>query len=93
MAKKEVKKENPNVDLSQDRLLYVGSGLVFGVVCAPSTWDKKRVSETATNENPPGTSANEWVVSKPAKREDDFNGVSHLPCPTDSNRTHWLINC
>lgn len=36
---------------------------------------------------------NRWVISTPEQRDDDFNGVNHLPCPDDCNRTHWLVNC
>lgn len=28
-----------------------------------------------------------------SEREGPFNGVNHLPCPDDCNRTHWLVNC
>jgi len=85
---------NPkNVDLTEDRLFHLGFGFVFKLVCAPSSWSPERVAEQATADDPPGTSLNEWVISEPRERIDDFNGVNHLPCPDCDNRTHWLLNC
>lgn len=84
----------PNgVDLTEDRLFPMGWGLVFRCVCAPKSWSCDRVAAQATADDPPGTSLNEWVISDPEERSDDFNGVNNLPCPDDENRTHWLINC
>lgn len=85
---------NPNnVDLTEDRLFNLGWGLIFRVVCAPSSWTPERVAEQATKDDPPGTSANRWVVSTPGERDDEFNNVSCLQCPDDEHRKHWLINC
>lgn len=81
------------VDLTEDRLFSLGFGLVFKAVCAPSHWSPEKVADEATKMDPPGTSENRWVISTPEQRDDDFNGVNHLPCPDDCNRTHWLVNC
>lgn len=85
--------EPSSVDLTEDRLFPCGWGLIYRVVCAPKSWAPERVAETATREDPPGTSVNEWVISDPGERKDAFNGVNQLPCPDDPNRVHWLINC
>lgn len=82
------------VDLSEDRLFPVGWGLLFKCVCAPNSWSAERVAEQTTREDPPGTSANRWVISDPDdERDDAFKGVNRLPCPDDAGRTHWLLNC
>lgn len=82
-----------NVDLTEDRLFPVGWGLIYRVVCAPKSWTPEKVAAQCTQADPPGTSANEWVISEPSERAGDFNGVNHLPCPDDCNRIHWLLNC
>ena len=83
-----------DVDLTEDRLFSLGWGLVFKAVCAPAAWDAERVSSEATELDPPGTSANRWVVADPDdEREDAFKGRSCIDCPDDSNRRHWLLNC
>lgn len=85
---------NPNnVDLSQDRLFFLQTGLIYKLVCAPSVWPADRVADEATSQDPPGTWANRWVIAEPQEREGDFNGVNHLPCPDCPDRTHWLLNC
>lgn len=85
---------NPkNVDLTEDRIFPVGWGLVYRVVCAPASWAPERVAAEVTRDDPPGTSANQWVISKPHERGDDFNGVNNLPCPDCGHRKHWLLNC
>jgi hypothetical protein len=85
---------NPkNVDLTEDRIFPLGWGLVFRCVCAPKSWSAERVENDVTANDPPGTTANRWVVSDPSERDDDFNGVNRLPCPDDQNRQHWLLNC
>jgi len=85
--------EKSEVDLTQDRLFSLGFGLVFRAVCAPGSWSAERVAEQATRDDPPGTSANIWVVSEPRERNDVFNGVNNIPCPDCTGRTHWLLNC
>jgi hypothetical protein len=82
-----------DVDLSQDRLFSLGWGLIYRVVCAPKSWSADRVSETATRNDPPGTSLNRWEVSEPREREDPFNNYNNVQCPDDPDRVHWLINC
>lgn len=81
------------VDLTEDRIFPVGWGLIFRCVCAPKSWSCERIEEEVTREDPPGTTANRWVIAEPREREDAFNGVNNLPCPDDPNRTHWLMNC
>ncbi len=82
------------IDLTEDRLFSLGFGLVFRAVCAPATWDADRVAREATAMDPPGTSANEWVVSDPDdERDDAFKGCNCITCPEDASRRHWLLNC
>lgn len=81
-------------DLTEDKLFSLGFGFIFKLVCAPKTWSPEKVSDEATRMDPPGTSANRWVISEPdPDREGDFKGVNNLPCPDDCNRTHWMVNC
>jgi len=85
---------NPNnVDLSNDEVYSLGWGLVYCVWCAPKKFTAEEVQTAVNAKGRPGTSLNEWVISEPREREDDFNGVNHLPCPDDENRVHWLVNC
>lgn len=92
MGGRGMSKDN-DVNLGEDVLVSLGWGLIFRGVCTPSSWSPEKVGEIATRMDPPGTSANKWVVSDPAERDGPFNGTSHLPCPDDCNRTHWLLNC
>lgn len=86
--------KNADVDLTEDRLFPLGWGFIFRVVCAPSSWSPEKVSEELTKSDPPGTSANRWVVSEPDdERDGDFKGCNHIQCNDDKNRTHWLMNC
>ena len=80
-------------DLSEDRVFPLGWGLIFRAVCAPKSWPPEKVAADVTASDPPGTSVNQWVVSEPQERDDDFNNVNQLPCPDDPNRVHWLLNC
>lgn len=85
---------NPNnIDLSGDNVIPISWGLVYCIWCAPSKFTAEEVGAAVTAIDRPGTSKNQWVVSEPKEREDDFNKVNHLPCPDDPNRTHWLLNC
>lgn len=79
--------------LKEDKALAVSWGIVFCVWCCPKAWSAERIGEEVTRKHPPGTSLNQWVVSEPRERKDDFNGVNQLPCPDDPNRVHWLLNC
>ena len=81
------------VDFTEDRIFPVGWGLVYRIVCAPRSWSADRVAEDVTRNDPPGTSLNQWVISEPHERKDDFNNVNHLPCPDCDGRIHWLLNC
>ncbi len=81
------------VDLTEDRLFPLGWGLIFRPVCAPKSWPPERVAAEATRNDPPGTSANVWVISEPEEREDVFNNTNCVPCPDCEDRQHWLLNC
>lgn len=84
----------PTVDLTEDRIFPLGTGLIFRCVCAPRSWSADRVAEDVTAKDPPGTSQNRWVISDPdPTRDDDFKGTNCLDCPDDANRVHWLLNC
>jgi hypothetical protein len=85
---------NPkNLDLTEDKVYWISSGIVYSVCCCPSHWTPEQVSDAATKASPPGTSLNRWEVAEPQERDDVFNGVSSLPCPDSPNRMHWLVNC
>lgn len=86
---------NPNkVDLSAERLFFLGEGIVSKIVCAPNGWDQERVQRETNAAGRPGTSGNEWVIAEPSECPGaDFDGVNHLPCPDDAERVHWLLNC
>lgn len=90
MADSEAK---PEVDLTEDKVFPLGWGLVFCAVCAPAHWTPEEVAADVTRNNPPGTSLNEWIVSEPRERDDDFNNTNCIECPDDPNRKHWLLNC
>jgi hypothetical protein len=81
------------VDLTEDRLFPLGWGLIFRAVCAPKSWSPDKVAIECTRMDPPGTSANEWVISDCREREGVFNGVNHVDCPDVCDRIHWLLNC
>ncbi|MFZ3193816.1 MAG: hypothetical protein WA154_11510 [Moraxellaceae bacterium] len=84
---------SPSVDLTADRLYPLGWGLIFRCACAPTSWSPERVGDEMTAMDPPGTSANRWVVSEPSERGDEYDNVNQLPCPDEPGRTHWLLNC
>ena len=82
------------VDLAEDRLFPLGWGLIFRAVCAPKTWSEDRVSEQVTRDDPPGTSANRWVISGADNgRVGAFKGTNCISCPDSPDRQHWLLNC
>lgn len=84
---------NPqNLDLTEDRIFTLHTGLVYRNVCAPSSWTRERVEADVNAQSPTGIRS-EWVVSEAIEREGDYNGCSCLACPDDPNRTHWLMNC
>lgn len=85
--------KDADVDLTQDRLFFLGQGLIYRIVCAPASWSSDRVAEEVTRADPPGTSANRWVPSEPSERDDPFNGTNCVDCNDDPNRRHWLLNC
>lgn len=86
--------EREKVDLTEDRLIPCGWGLVFKAVCTPAYWTADRVSDEATRLDPPGTSLNRWTVSEPdEERDEPFKGTNCICCPDDPNRRHWLVNC
>ena len=79
-----------NIDLAEDRLFSLGWGLIYKSVCAPKSWSADKVSVEATKADPPGTSANKWVVTNAPTDELPANPV---PCPDNPNRVHWCLNC
>jgi len=87
-------KRKKKVDLTEDKLFFLGWGLIYKPVCAPKSWSAERVAEQATKNDPPGTSGNEWVITEPDEdRDDAFSDSNPIPCPDDENRQHWLVNC
>jgi hypothetical protein len=81
----------PEIDLTEDRLFHIHTGIVFAAVCAPSTWDAQKVEDEANFKmGSPGTSGGRWVIS-----ENLPEGVSENPiqCNDDTNRRHWILNC
>lgn len=86
---------NPeNCDLTEDRIFFLGTGLIYRCVCAPKTWAAERVSDEVTAADPPGTQSNRWVVADIQERPDNaFDNKLNEPCPDDEHRQHWLLNC
>ena len=85
--------QDTDVDLTQDRLLFLSEHIVYKAVCAPAAWDGERVERELAEANIcPGTSANRWVVSGADSLPE---GVDENPacCNDDPNRRHWLLNC
>lgn len=86
--------DNTKVDLTEDRVFFLGWGLIFRVVCAPKAWNREQIEGYVTREDPPGTSANRWVISEADDdRTDDWKGCNCKDCPDDADRQHWLMNC
>lgn len=86
----------PRADLSEDRLFPLGWGLIFRVVCAPKSWDDKRISDDMSMRDPPGTSANRWVVSDEesvAGHKQWDHPTNRKQCPDCPDRWHVLMNC
>lgn len=80
------------VDLTQDRLFYLKTGIIYRCVCAPKSWAPDKVADTVTSADPPGTSANQWVITDTSNR-DDFEGKQPMQCSDDPERQHWILNC
>ena len=86
----------PEVDLTEDRLFPLGPWtLIYKAVCAPKSWSGDRISEEATMQDPPGTSANRWVITTPKNEgEGVFSTTNPIPCQDcPEDRRHWLLNC
>lgn len=88
-------KAKKKIDLTEDRLFSLGWGLIYKPVCAPKSWSGERVAKEATKNDPPGTSANEWVITNTEDCDDDdpFRDANPIPCPDCEDRQHWLVNC
>lgn len=85
-----------DVDMKADRLFHIQTHIIYKIVCAPKAWTGDQVSDVASRENPPGTSANRWVVSdlSDSDQEDNpFKSSNPQPCNDDPDRVHWLLNC
>ena len=87
--------EKPAVDLTEDKLFFLGWNLLYCPVCAPASWTCEQVENAATRENPPGTSRNRWVMTeaKDDERLGPFSGNNPHPCPDAPGRMHWLLTC
>lgn len=83
------------VDMKSEKLFQISSGLIYKCVCAPKSWDAERVSDQATKNDPPATSANRWVVTNCDSLDDDhpFKKGNPQPCNDDPDRQHWIVNC
>lgn len=83
-------------NLKADELYTASWGLVYKIVCAPASWDADKVSQRATYNDPPGTTAGRWVISETGQLKDDnqFKQQGNpIVCADDPNRRHWLVNC
>lgn len=80
--------EKPEIDFDDDRLLYLGTGLIYRCVCAPKSWSSETVEKEVTRVDPPGTIANRWVISN----SEDV-GPNPSQCPDCDHRQHWTLNC
>lgn len=83
--------KDDDVNLDEERLFYLGTGLIYKCVCAPKSWDGERVSAEATKADPPGTSGNKWVVSDGSTLNEPQDNPQ--PCRDCENRQHWILNC
>lgn len=78
------------MELENDVLYHLHTGIVFAAVCAPKSWDAERVAKEANIKlGNPGTSAGVWVIS------DISDDLKENPskCHDDENRLHWVLNC
>lgn len=82
----------PGTDITEERLFSLGFGLVYRWVCALASWDAARVGREATQNDPPGTSANRWVATDVPTDGVDAS-ENPVPCNDCAHRRHWLINC
>lgn len=89
MAKKAKKGETTDVDLTQDCMYHLSTGIVFTYVCVPASWDADKVQTERNAKGRPGTSNNEWVISEPTEE----NPQNPIVCPSDPSRRHWALNC
>lgn len=81
-------------DFTEDRLFFVGTGIIDRVVCAPKSWSPERIAEDVTRRDPPGTTVNRWEISDARPRPDTpFDNTNHAQCPDCDGRMHWLLNC
>jgi hypothetical protein len=83
------------VDMKADKLFTISYGLIYKCVCCPAGWSAEQVSDRATAEDQPGTSANRWVVTDTSSFDDDhpFKSGNPQPCNDDPDRRHWVVNC
>lgn len=90
MNKKNGTKDKP-IDLTEDILFHLHTGIIFSAVCAPASWDAEKVkAEANAKMGSPGTSAGEWVISESLPNDIETNPIQ---CSDDVNRRHWLLNC
>lgn len=84
-----------DVDLKAEKLFCVSYGLIYKCMCAPASWSADQVAQRATQDDPPGTSENRWVVTDTSSFDDDhpFKNGNPQPCNDDPDRRHWVVNC
>lgn len=82
------------IDLDNDEIYILFEGLLFRGVCTPKSWSEDKVQQE-TNENfgRPGTSNNEWVISKGDALESSGYNKNPVKCPDLDDRLHWILNC
>lgn len=76
-------------------------GLVYASLCTENTLSPQEAAARYTDENPPGTSANQWVATAEADLPEGFWGetpeadrVYPAPCKDHPDtRQHLLVNC
>lgn len=80
------------MELEQEVLYHLYTGIVFSAVCAPKSWNTERVSKEANAKlGNPGTSGGKWVIT--TDNLPNELTANPFPCNDDSERQHWILNC
>lgn len=78
----------PPLELEQDVLYHLETGLTHILVCAPANWDAQKVQSETNAKGTPGTSANEWIIA-----ESSAETTNPCSCDQELHRKHWLLVC
>ena len=101
MSTTEKRATNPPEEELSD-VVTMGWGLIYTPLCARKTLTPEEAAAAFTAKSPPGTMANQWVVSElDDDQVDDWyagfpDGHPHeypTQCPDYEGRQHFLVNC